>query len=291
MVLPLVVGVDGSEAGLLAVDWAVDEAARLGLPLRLLYASLWELYEGAARQEGPEGPAARVVPENILGPAAERARSRNPEVGVSTSAVADDAVSVLLSESRNASALVTGAQGRGQVAGLLLGSVSLAVAARAYCPVVVVRGDKAGLEGAHERILLGVADPEANSEAVRFAFRTAAARKCLLFVLRAWRRPSYTAADRSLPPGGSSRYWEERASALLDAALHDAVADHPEVRVRRKTIEGPARKVLLRHSAAADLVIIGARRRHGHFGLQLSRVGHTLLHHADCPVAIVPQLS
>jgi nucleotide-binding universal stress UspA family protein len=47
--------------------------------------------------------------------------------------------------------------------------------------------------------------------------------------------------------------------------------------------------VLLRRSAAADLLIAGARRRSGHFGFQLGRVAHTLLHHADCPVAIVPQ--
>ncbi|GHA02957.1 universal stress protein [Streptomyces purpurascens] len=51
---------------------------------------------------------------------------------------------------------------------------------------------------------------------------------------------------------------------------------------------GPARKVLLHRSAAADLLIIGARRTHGHFGLQLGRVGYTLLHYADCPVAIEP---
>ncbi|WP_037676330.1 universal stress protein, partial [Streptomyces afghaniensis] len=48
-------------------------------------------------------------------------------------------------------------------------------------------------------------------------------------------------------------------------------------------------EVLLHRSAAADLLIIGARRRHGHFSLHLGRVGHTLLHHADCPVAIVPR--
>jgi nucleotide-binding universal stress UspA family protein len=67
------------------------------------------------------------------------------------------------------------------------------------------------------------------------------------------------------------------------------MADHPDVKVRPATVEGTARKVLLQRSAAADLVIVGARRWHGHFGLQLGRVGHTLLHHADCPVAIVPQ--
>lgn len=37
------------------------------------------------------------------------------------------------------------------LAGLLLGSVGLAVAGQARCPVIVARGDKAGLAGTHER--------------------------------------------------------------------------------------------------------------------------------------------
>ncbi|WP_373294863.1 hypothetical protein [Streptomyces fuscichromogenes] len=40
----------------------------------------------------------------------------------------------------------------------------------------------------------------------------------------------------------------------------------------------------MNRSAAADLVALGARRRHGHRGLQLR-----LLHQADCPVAVVPR--
>jgi nucleotide-binding universal stress UspA family protein len=167
--------------------------------------------------------------------------------------------------------------------------VSLAVAARAYCPVIVVRGDKAGLEGTHERIVLGAGEPATSGEAVRYAFREAEQRGGVLDVVRAWRRPAHETADHPLLVGDSAHHHEERASALLDALLHDAVADHPGVRVRRSTVEGSARKVLLHRSAASDLVIIGARRRSGHFGLQLGRVGHTLLHHSDCPVVIVPQ--
>ncbi len=67
------------------------------------------------------------------------------------------------------------------------------------------------------------------------------------------------------------------------------MTDHSAVRVRRVTAEGPAHSVLVRRSAAADLVIVGARRRRGHLGLQIGRVAHTLLHHANCPVAILPQ--
>ncbi|MFF9819774.1 universal stress protein [Streptomyces sp. NPDC014006] len=282
MTLPLVVGVDGSDASLLAVDWAVDEAARQGLALRLVHASRWERYERATPSNSLSRPSERVFVENLVASAAERAARRNPQVKVTTDVVPDDAADALLHEGNNAFALVTGARGRGELTGLLLGSVGLAVAARAHCPVIVVRGDKAGLAGSHERILLGAGEPVTGAEAVRFAFREAEARGCALDVVRAWRCPAHESADEP------ARRHEQRASALLDELLRDTVADQPVVRVRRVTVEGPAHSVLVRRSAAADLVIVGARRRQGRLGLQLGRVSHTLLHHADCPVAVVP---
>ncbi|GGX68992.1 universal stress protein [Streptomyces minutiscleroticus] len=287
--LPLVVGVDGSDSSLTAVDWAVDEAARHGVPLRLVYASLWERYEGVVPSHGSDRPSEKVLADNIIGVATERARRRVADVGVTGEVRADDAVSALLREGDNAFALVTGSRGRGELKGLLLGSVGLAVAARAYCPVVVVRGDKAALTGSHERILLGAGAPDTSGEAVRFAFREAQARTCTLDVVRAWRCPAHESADHPLLTAGVDREHEQRASALLDDLLREATVERPGVRVRRATAEGPARIVLLRRTAAADLAVIGARRRRGHLGLQLGRVAHTLLHHADCPVAVVPQ--
>ncbi|MFD5257533.1 universal stress protein [Streptomyces bobili] len=287
--LPLIVGVDGSDAGLAAVDWAVDEAARLGLPLRLVHASLWERYEGALALRGQERPSVRVLAEHIVASAAERARRRNPDVTVSTAILASEPADALLGEGNNASLLVTGSRGRGELRGLLLGSVGLAVAARAHCPVTVVRGDGAGLAGTHERILLGAGNPDTSGDAVRFAFREAEARACTLDVVRAWRCPAHESVDHPALAVEPARHHEERASALLDELLREAMAGHPDVRVRRTTVEGPPAKVLVDRSAAADLVIVGARRRVGHLGLQIGRVSHTLLHHARCPVTVVPQ--
>ncbi|CCK32494.1 hypothetical protein BN159_8116 [Streptomyces davaonensis JCM 4913] len=276
--LPLVVGVDGSAGSLQAVDWAVDEALRHRRALRLVYASLWERYEGVVPSDDPDRPSEQTAAEEVVATAVERARRREPGVRVSADVIPDEATHALLGEAQHAFAVVTGARGRGGLAGLLLGSVSLTVAARAHGPVIVVRGDKAGLAGTHERILLGAADPETARAATRFAFREAEARGCVLDVVRAWRRPTHPAAE------------DHEASDLLDTVLHEATADHPDVRVRSAAVEGPARRVLLDRSAAADLVIIGARRGSVRFGLQLGRVGHTLLHHAYCPVAVVPQL-
>ncbi|MEU9388138.1 universal stress protein [Streptomyces sp. NPDC048279] len=288
MASPLVVGVDGSDGSLVAVDWAADEAARNEIPLRLVYASRWERYEAGVPSDGRERPSERVLGEHIVASAAERAAQRCPDVKVTTDVLPDDAVYGLLREGDSAHALVTGSRGRGEVAGLLLGSVGLAVAGKARCPVIVVRGDRTGLAGGHERIVLGVGDPSTASEAVRFAFGEAEARACALYAVRAWRCPRLELGDRTEFAEGVRQY-EGEASALLDALLGEAVAAHPEVSVRSVTVEGPAHRILVDRSAGADLVVIGARRRDGHVGLQLGRVAHTLLHHAECPVAIVPR--
>jgi nucleotide-binding universal stress UspA family protein len=86
--------------------------------------------------------------------------------------------------------------------------------------------------------------------------------------------------------GEPARLHEEQAAEELEEALREAPDD---VEVRRRTVEGPARRALLDASAGADLLVVGAQRRSGHFGLQLGRVAHGVLHHAACPVAVVPE--
>ncbi|WP_445281952.1 universal stress protein [Streptomyces sp. DSM 118148] len=290
MSLPLVVGVDGSDSCLLAVDWAVDEAARHGAPLRLVYASLWERYEAGLPSVGPGRPSGQVLAEHIVASAADRAERRNPDVKVTTDIIPEDAVDALVHEGQDAFTLVTGSRGRGEVKGLLLGSVGLAVAARAHCPVIVVRGDPAGLAGTHERILLGIGDvDDMSTEAVRYAFREAELRGCVLDVVHAWRRPAFDRNGNRIRTREPADTYEERAAAVVEARTGAAIAGHPQVRTRPATPEGPAARVLVDRSAAADLVIVGARRRARTVGFQLGRVSHALLHRARCPVAVVPE--
>ncbi|MET9922989.1 universal stress protein [Streptomyces sp. NPDC006435] len=289
MEAPLVVGVDGSDASLAALDWAVDEAVRHGCPLRIVHASLWERYEGVVPAWTTDRPSAQVLAENIVGGAAERARQRAPGLSLGTDIAAEDAAGALLREGREAMAVVIGSRGRSELGDLLLGSVGLVVAARASCPVVVVRGDRHARDALHQRVLLGIGDHDTDSPAVRFAFREAALRQAELDVVRAWRRPAPEPVDHLLPTGETSPGFEQRASGMLARALDAGTREHPEVRLRRSTVEGPAHRVLTERSAAADLLVVGARRRDGAIGLQLGRVAHRALHHADCPVAVVPQ--
>ncbi|MFD4878166.1 universal stress protein [Streptomyces sp. NPDC058420] len=288
MTLPMVVGVDGSEPSLRAVDWAADEAVLRGVPLRVVYASLWEHYEGTSIAEGLAKPDEQVLAEDIVDTAARRARRRRPELDVRGEVLTEEPEYALVRESRSASVLVTGTRGRSGLAEALLGSVSLIVAGHAQCPMVVVRGtrDNQAQVGTYGRIVVGVGEKPAGSAAVRFAFDEARRRGVPVEAVRAWRWPARESTDHSLVAGEPARLHEQLAVETLDAALQDVPAD---VASHRSTVEGPTRSVLVDASRDADLLVVGARRRPGHFGLQLGRVAHGVLHHSACPVAIVPE--
>ncbi|MEW2296180.1 universal stress protein [Streptomyces sp. NPDC006743] len=286
MDLPLVVGVDGSESSLRAVDWAADEAALRAVPLRVVHACLWERYEGSALARELGRPEVRDLAEDIVRAGVRRARSRQAGLAISMAALPEEPAYALVREGKNASALVVGSRGRSGVVNLLLGSVSLCVAAHADCPVFVVRGgnDNQARAAVHGRIVVGVGDP--SSSAVFFAAQEAERRGVVLDAVRAWRCPAHETIDHPLLAGAPERVYEERAVEALEAALGELPT---EVKVRRRTVEGPAHRVLLAAAHEADLLVVGARRRPGRIGLQLGRVTHAVLHHAPCPVAVVPE--
>ncbi|AKJ15357.1 universal stress protein [Streptomyces incarnatus] len=283
MHLPIVVGVDGSEPSLRAVDWAADEAVLRGASLRLVYASLWDRYEGALLAQELDRPLEEVMARDVVGTAEERARRRRPEVQVTTDVLPEEPEQGLVRESGCALAVVLGCRERSGMAEALLGSVSLAVAGHARCPVIVLRGgpddqDRTGIRG---RIVVGVGEKPAGSAAVRFAVEEAALRGVPLEAVRAWRRPTPAVVGHS-----AAQLQRQQAVALLEEALRGTPA---EPRTDRRTVEGHARDALIAASREAGLLVLGARRRHGHFGLPLGRVAHGVLHHAACPVAVVPE--
>jgi nucleotide-binding universal stress UspA family protein len=100
----------------------------------------------------------------------------------------DTAIPLLLGESGHAGLLVVGSRGLGGFPALLLGSVGAAVAARAACPVVVVRAAEPGApipsDGA---VLVGVDGSPTSEAALAFAFDAAAARRVSLLVVHVWR--------------------------------------------------------------------------------------------------------
>lgn len=271
MTIPLVVGLDGSEASLAAVDWAAGEAVRHGVPLHLVHVTT-----GDRDASG------------LIGAATERVRQYAPTVPLSSEVLHADPATALVGEGRDAFALVLGSRGLGDLDAMLLGSVGLAVAARAECPVVVVRGAAEHRETRFGSVVVGVENGEGSGTAVAFAFREAQVRHCGLVVVHAWTAPLDAHATAQAPSWALEAHRRPPAQ-VLDDAVRGLTERYGDVQVTRRVIEGPARRELLDAASGADLLIVGAPRRHGHPGLQLGLISHAMLHHAPCPVAVVPR--
>ncbi|WP_435840559.1 universal stress protein [Streptomyces bobili] len=77
---------------------------------------------------------------------------------------------------------------------------------------------------------------------------------------------------------------------MLADALRDPAQQYRDVPASSEVVESSARRALLDAESGTDLLVVGARRRRGHAGLQLGLVHHTVLHHAPCPIAVVAQI-
>jgi nucleotide-binding universal stress UspA family protein len=75
--------------------------------------------------------------------------------------------------------------------------------------------------------------------------------------------------------------------ASLDVVVDRALADHPDLTVRRMVLDGTGAQLLTEFSTAVDLVVVGSRGRGGFAGLLLGSTSQAVLHHASCPVMVV----
>ncbi|MDK1326543.1 universal stress protein [Arthrobacter sp. zg-Y1143] len=134
----IVVGMDGSEESIAALRMAARLAELLGC--RIQAVTVWEYPAMLAMPFPTSEFSPRVEAERALAEAVDAAfeGSGAPE-DLTQEAVAGQPARVLMEASRGAEMLVVGNRGRGGFAGLLLGSVSAAVASHAYCPVLIAR--------------------------------------------------------------------------------------------------------------------------------------------------------
>ncbi|MET8978019.1 universal stress protein [Streptomyces sp. NPDC004539] len=258
---PVTVGLDGSPESLAAAEWAAREAWASGAPLRLVHAGdqpphAYVPFAG----EVISAPGADLLTP-LLSEAAARLTHRRPGLSVTAEQVAGRPVPVLAAEAAEAELLVLGSRGAGRAAGLLLGSVASAVAARSRRPVVLVRAG--GPSGEAGEVVVGVDLDAPDDGVLGFAFAAACRHGTGLRVVHGHRRS--VALDG---PEGVLTPWR---------------AKFPGVEVAAEAVVGDAGAHLADASRAASLVVVGRRRERvtGH-------VTSTVLRHAPAPVAVVP---
>ncbi|WBB61958.1 universal stress protein [Streptomyces sp. WMMC500] len=292
MIRPVVAGIDGSPESLAAADWAAREAQRRGAPLSLVQS--WE-WPPRGVPELAHDDSARYHAERVLRTTEASLRSSYPGLAVAAAQSPDLAVPMLLRAAEEAEVLALGSRGLGGLAGFLLGSVGLATVARAACPVVLVRSDQrredeheqdadgpGSAAGRHRRVVVGVGFRRPCDPLLEFAFDAAARRRTSLLAVNGWRTP----LPYSIPLSGPAT--QADAARMLAAAVAPWRRKYPEVRVIEDVATGSGAGHLLDVAADASLLVVGRRISRPPFGTRLGPIAHAVLHHAHCPVAVVP---
>lgn len=292
---PIVVGYADTTSDA-ALDWATHEAGRRHLPLRVVHAYpptvtnpwAWPYPVPAGDIERAQ-ETLRTNARAVLAGLVKRIKESNPDLPFVTTMASTTPGEGLVSASAEASLMVVG-HGRHAMAGTM-GSTAAAVAAHAKCPVVVVPG--AQHSGTAERepdtrfsgsIVVGLDDSPECDDALSFAFQEASLRGIPLVPLHAfWMNPQF------LPTGDPSD-WEKidsKAQSAVNALLARWTARYPDVKTEPEVARMRPPEALVEASRSAELLVVGSRGRGGFSSLLLGSVSRKVLHHAQCPVAVV----
>ncbi|MEW2632989.1 universal stress protein [Streptomyces sp. NPDC048389] len=285
-------GIDGSAESNAAARWAAREAILRGAPLTLLQAG----YEPTPRTHLPEidVPAERV--NRALDHMARRLLADCPGLQIVPRRTAEAPVTALLAAAETSVVLAMGSRGFSSLAGFMIGSVTLDVTAQARGPVVLVRaGERAEEEHAHapttsasERtafrpVVLGLDPEHPGEELLSFAFEAAKVRATSLTAVYARKLPAWHGYGPTPTAEADTLRNETRLSPA--AVLHAWREKYPDVSVTERLAEERAAHGLLLAAENASLVVVGHRVG---TGTRIGPVTHAMIHHAACPVAVVP---
>lgn len=284
-----VVGVDGSDEALAAVQWAAANAKRANASLRIVCAYAIASYSAAALDGGLavlDDSALRAGAERVVEDAVKAVENLGIEV-ISQVEVGDP-TSVLTELSRHCDLIVLGSRGGGGFADRLLGSVSSSVPAHARCPVVVVPPHRSGKAFIPvHRIVVGTDGSETASNALKRAVDEAVVWDAELTVVAAVPIATGGGMMGWIPPSMDRQSLIDEIRDSLDKAIAEAVGPR-KIRVARHALDGSAAALLTEFSTAVDLVVVGTRGRGGFAGMLLGSTSQTVLNHSTCPVMTVP---
>jgi len=300
----VLVGVDGSPTSMQTLDWAAAFAQRLGWPLNLVccHAMPHTANVTSASSGFDSGfsqlddAAVHESTRNVL----LRAKNRAKEYGIPVKAATavGDPASVLVELSKEHGLAVVGARGNRGLAQRLLGSMSSTMPAHSACPVLVVpqrAAHSAGQPLDIKRIVVGYDGSAGAKQALEVAVAQAKVWHAEVIVVAAI--PAGSLAPLGAVTGemgwvpkqaGHAEILAE-VKADLDVAMREFEAAHPGVTIRRVVMDGTGAELLVEFSRTADLLVVGSRGRGGVKGLLLGSTSQAVLHHAACPVLVVPR--
>jgi len=275
----VVVRIDGHATGDRAVDAAISQARTLHRPLHLVFATGIGVVPWT-----PELLAAR---DRLTMRCHERAVALAPDLDISWAVRVADPAAMLVAASASAALVVLTESGLGHGGDVLLGGTTHKVVAHAHCPVMVVprRGDSSD----RGPVVVGVDIAEHSVPALAWAFAEASARGARLVAVHAcwWEEPSLLLDG----PPEDEPAWADIVDAQgleLSEMLAGWREKYPDVEVEPTVVHEHPAMALEDWSLRSPLLVVGSRGRGGFAGLLLGSVSGHAVHHAHCPVVVVP---
>ncbi|WSC86429.1 universal stress protein [Streptosporangium sp. NBC_01756] len=277
----IAVGTDGSAAATAALVWAVDDAIRRGLPLRIVHVVDRWPYD-VAELPAPDRPDhLSRRGEQVLAEAVAASAERGPGVCVTAELIEGAPVKVLGEQAGSVVELVIGNRGLGGFAGSPLGSVPIRVAGHVPGAVVVVRP---GAGQTHGEVVVGIDGSAECQPALSFAFEQAVLRGCPLRAVYGWQAPVHAFTPEAGRDMDEVRQEQRR---MVADRLTGWKEEFPTVKVVQDVTCAHPVPTLVAASARADLLVVGSRGLGAVGSVLLGSVSRGVLHHAHCPVAVV----
>ncbi|MEV0986005.1 universal stress protein [Streptomyces sp. NPDC049949] len=281
------VGLDGSPESLAAARWAADEADRRKLTLRLLHA--WPLLTPESTHV-PAEMDQNYWAKRIVHNAKAELQARHPGLVIVGNLVAEDAQEALLKAAAESEMTVLGSRGLESFESYFLGDISMPVVARAERPVVLVRAGTEGpssAPGASGGVVVALKLRGPCDDLLAFSFAAAAARGVPLRAVHGRSVPLHAHAPWGTDHDVTEKITQD-AQKLLSAALRPWREKFPSVEVADGIgLESPT-KAVVRAAEGAGLLVVGRRMRRPALAPPLGAVATAAIHHARCPVAVIP---
>jgi nucleotide-binding universal stress UspA family protein len=131
------------------------------------------------------------------------------------------------------------------------------------------------------RIVVGLDRSTESFAALDWAIALASGSEAVITVVEAWQKP---------PVSMIAAVAAARDEAEQELAKIVGQVDNAGVLLTTSYVEGPPASVLVDASRGADLLVVGSRGRGGFAGLLLGSVSTQCVHHAHCPVVVIPRL-
>lgn len=140
-----------------------------------------------------------------------------------------------------------------------------------------------------ERIVVGVDGSETSHRALEWAVAEARLHGCEVEAVHAWHDVFVGAAYPFMAEVPDPKIYRDAGQQVLDAAVDEVAAKGGRgVKISRVLVNDSPVHALLDVAKGADLIVIGSRGRGGFAGLLLGSVSQQIVHHAVCPVVVVP---